>query len=534
MSDFVRHRLAQISGHSGQLLLTQGLRGVEREALRITAGGSLAMGPHPCALGSALTNPHITTDYSESLLEFITPPEPDVSTVFARLDAIHRFVHSQLGDELLWSASMPCRLPLEDQIPIAWYGNSHIGTFKHVYRQGLALRYGRTMQCIAGIHYNFSLSNGLWKLLHDDECADQSTVQHQSEGYIALIRNFHRYSWLLAYLFGASPALSTNFLRGKAHRLQALSKDTLHLPYATSLRMSDLGYQSNAQSRLLQPFNTLHEYVANLLNAVSTPYAPYEKLGTKHEGKWIQISANVLQTENELYSTIRPKPLIRPGERVIEALQSSGVNYVEVRCIDIDPFEPLGINLQTARFLDAFLLFCALDRSPPTNEAESKEIVDNFSRVAKEGRRPGLVLYRAGAEIPLQRWGLELLENIQEVAAVLDAEIAQPEHANSLSFQTKKLHDPQCTPSGQVQIAILAQGGSFQEFALQQSKLHADFFRAQPLCAKEKADFSSLAQSSLEMQSAIEREQSGDFDQYVSSFQKRVQQKHPFELSEHP
>jgi glutamate--cysteine ligase len=202
-------------------------------------------------LGSALTHPQITTDYAEALLEFITPAEHDIGL------ALHRSTRStatptKLDGELLWSQSMPCDLPPEEDIEIAWYGSSNIGMLKHVYRRGLALRYGKAMQCIAGIHYNYSLPRTAVDAAQAKASRKNAAAlrDFQSERYIALIRNFRRYSWLLMYLFGASPALSRCFLRGREHNLDALSDDTLYLPYATSLRMSDLGYQNDAQSGL--------------------------------------------------------------------------------------------------------------------------------------------------------------------------------------------------------------------------------------------------------------------------------------------
>ena len=133
----------------------------------------MARTPHPVRLGSALTNPQITTDYAEALLEFITPAEHDIGLAIHRLDAIHRYAYSKLGDEMLWSQSMPCDLPSEEEIEIAWYGNSNIGMLKHVYRRGLALRYGKAMQCIAGIHYNYSLDEQLWRLLDENEPSER-------------------------------------------------------------------------------------------------------------------------------------------------------------------------------------------------------------------------------------------------------------------------------------------------------------------------------------------------------------------------
>lgn len=522
MSTLLSTRLALLGSAPNRALLAQGLRGIERETLRVDQHGNLVTTEHPRALGSALTHPQITTDYSESLLEFITPAESDIELALEKLDAIHRFAYTELGEQMLWSQSMPCHLPSEEEIPIAWYGHSHIGMIKHVYRRGLALRYGKSMQCIAGIHYNYSLAEGIWQALQQAEGTPGAAMQYQSESYIALIRNFHRYSWLLMYLFGASPALSSDFLRGRPHQLEHMSDDTLYLPYATSLRMSDLGYQNNAQDGLVPPYNTLLEYMSSLSRAVRRPYPPYEKIGTQHNGEWVQINTSVLQIENEFYATIRPKRVIQTGERPVEALCRRGVQYIEVRCMDVDPFEPLGISLETSRFLDAFLLFCALEESPLTNDAEGHENVENFALTVKQGRRPGLHLQRGGKAVELQSWGLELLERIAPLADLLDAQRGDQVHAHSLQTQRQKLLQPELTPSARVLEAIRAHGGSFASFALQQSRLLADDFRARPPSAAERAYFQALAQASLEQQAEMERSQSGDFDQFITDYRSRT------------
>lgn len=522
MTNLLTRRLALLSSKENHMLLNQGLRGIERETLRVDATGNLVIQPHPAALGSALTHPQITTDYSESLLEFITPAEHDIKTALTKLDAIHRFVYSKLDGELLWSQSMPCRLPDEETIPIAFYGTSHIGMLKHVYRRGLALRYGKAMQCIAGIHYNFSLSENLWSLLQADQNAPESAKDFQSESYIALIRNFHRYSWLLMYLFGASPALASHFLRGREHALETLSDDTLYLPFATSLRMSDLGYQNNAQAGLMPPYNTLHEYMTNLLRAVRLPYPPYEKIGMVRDGQWIQINTNLLQIENEYYATIRPKRVINMGERPIEALCTRGVQYIEVRCMDVDPFDPLGINLETSRFLDVFLTFCALAESPMTNKIEEDENTDNFARTVKEGRRPGLALHRGGNAIGLKDWGMELLDQMDAVADMLDAGQADPIHAIALTAQRDKLHAPELTPSARVLEAVRNGGGSFTDFALRQSEAHAANFKSRPPTPDEQAYFTDLANTSNVEQQQMEATQTGDFDQFITEYRAKA------------
>ena len=518
MPNLLTRRLALLTEDANRALLG-GLRGIERETLRVDHAGHLASTPHPAALGSALTHPEITTDYAEALLEFITPAEADIAVTLKQLDTVHRHAYSRLGDELLWSQSMPGQLPDEDHIAIANYGSSNMGMLKHVYRRGLALRYGKAMQCIAGIHYNYSLDEGLWQLLAKHESSKNASAKDvQSESYLATIRNFRRYSWLLMYLFGASPALASGFLRGRPHKLDTLSDDTLYLPYATSLRMSDLGYQNDAQSGLRPHENSLDDYVNALTHAVNDPYAPYETLGTRKDGEWIQLSTNVLQIENEYYSTIRPKRVIRTGERPIQALCLRGVQYIEVRCMDVDPFEPVGISLPTGRFLDAFLLFCALDESAPISSEQSACYTANFARTVKEGRKPGLTLRRDGEEIGLQAWGEELLARIAPVAALLDARHGGTEHADSLAAQAAKLLDPDATPSARVLRELRANGGSFAAFGLQQSERHAAFFREQPPTAEQSAYFDQLAITSLAEQRAMEAAPQGSFDDYVASY----------------
>jgi glutamate--cysteine ligase len=522
VSNQLTRRLALLDDDAHRALLGQGLRGIERETLRVDKQGRLARTPHPVQLGSALTNPQITTDYAEALLEFITPAEHDIALTLHKLDAIHRFAYTKLGDEMLWSESMPCELPSEDEIEIAWYGKSNIGMLKHVYRRGLALRYGKAMQCIAGIHYNYSLPEKLWQLLSVNEGIPEerrsALRDFQSESYIAMIRNFRRYAWLLMYLFGASPVLASSFLRGRQHNLEQLSSDTLFLPYATSLRMSDLGYQNDAQSGLRPHENSLESYVTSLMDAVNRPYAPYAALGTKKDGEWIQLSTNVLQIENEYYSTIRPKRVIRTGERPVQALCNRGVQYIEVRCLDVDPFEPIGISLETGRFLDAFLLFCALEESPPISALEGEVHARNFARTVKEGRRPGLTLTRGDEEVGLQAWADELIERIRPVAELLDEGPNEGGvHASSLGLQKAKIANAALTPSARVLEEVRAIGSSAR-FGLRQSELHAAYFRDSPLMPAEEAMFAEMAAASLAEQAILEQSDTGNFDDFVAAY----------------
>lgn len=522
MSELLNRRLSLLGQGDNLSLLKQCLHGIERECLRVTEDGRLAQTPHPEALGSALTHESITTDYSESLLEFITPALADPAQTLESLESIHRFAYSKLGNEYLWSPSMPCPLPAEEDIPIAWYGTSNIGKLKYVYRKGLALRYGRTMQCIAGIHYNFSLPEQLWPLLREAEGHDGDDRDFQSSSYIALIRNFRRYSWLLMYLFGASPALDAGFLRGRPHQLESFDADTLFLPWATSLRMSDLGYQSNAQAGLTPCYNDLNSYTDSLRRAVATPYAPYVEIGTHQDGEWVQLNTNILQIENEYYSNIRPKRVTYTGERPIQALMARGIQYIEVRCLDINPFLPTGIELPQARFLDAFLLFCALEDSPLLQNGECGQCTDNFLNVVKQGRRPGLQLQRDGQPVELKTWASELLARIAPLAELLDRAHGSDEHVRALQAQAAKVDDPSLTPSAQVLASMTENQESFARFSLRQSELHAEYLRSEPLPVDEQARFETLARKSLEEQAELEQQEVGDFDLFVGAYQASI------------
>lgn len=513
-------RLSVLTSPAARDVLARSLRGIEKESLRVTHDGALAMTLHPHALGSALTHPSLTTDYSEALLELITPAEATPEQVIARLDELHRFVYAQLDNELLWNNSMPGPLPADDQIPIAEYGTSNIGRLKHVYRHGLALRYGRTMQCIAGIHYNYSLSEEAWRLLQAQRSGAASAVDFQSACYLALIRNFRRTNWLLMYLFGASPALDRAFLRGRAHSLEAFDESTLYRPYATSLRMSDLGYSNTTAQAALQPnYDTLPGYLEALARAVSEPYPPYEALGTHRQGSWVQINTNVLQIENEFYSTIRPKRVTRSGERPLHALASRGIQYIEARCLDIDPFEPCGISVETARFLDAYLLVCALDDSPALPPQAYAEANANFGSVTLEGRKPGLALVREGRAVSLRDWADELFERIETAARALDSLRGGGDYAAAVAAQRAKLADPEATPSARVLRLMRERGQSFVAFGLAQSEAHAAYFRARPLEGDAVTAFKALAEQSLAEQAELERRDAGaSFDDFVHDY----------------
>lgn len=502
MTSALERRLAAIPTQ----VLSGLLRGIEKEGLRVRPDAALALTPHPAALGSPLTHPNVTTDFSESQLELITQVHPDADACIAQICELHRIVYRAIGDEAIWDASMPCRLPPEEQIPIGRYGSSNAGRAKTVYRQGLSYRYGRRMQTISGIHYNFSLPEAAWPALAEADRTQGTVDAYRNDAYFALIRNFRRHSWLLLYLFGASPALARCFVDGRPHPLAPLGTDSMYLPHATSLRMGPLGYQSDAQSSLVVSFNDLASYARSLNRGLTQPYPPYEAIGIRDGEHYKQLATTLLQIENEFYGTIRPKRRIRSGERPLHALGERGVEYVEVRCMDIDPFVPVGITASTMRFLDVFLLHCVLSDSPPDSPAELAALSRDRLLTAQRGREPGLELQRSsGAAVTLPRWGGELLDEFDAIAAALDAARGGNGHRAAIADARESLADPLRTPSARVLEAITRDfEGSFIDFALARSLAHRAELSALPLPQATIDQYTRMAAESLDEQRAIE------------------------------
>ena len=496
------------------------LRGIEKESLRVRPDGSLALTAHPAALGSALTHPHVTTDFSESQLELITGVHPSVDACVRELTEIHQFVDWHLGDEMMWAASMPCRLPADDDIPIGRYGTSNVGRMKSIYRLGLSRRYGRRMQTISGVHYNFSLPEPVMVSLSGAKSGPGELRAFQTDAYFALIRNFRRRSWLPLYLFGSSPAVCRSFVEGRQHRLQPLSPDTLYLPHATSLRMGPLGYQSDAQRSLAVSYNCLTSYASSLRHALTEAYPQYEKIGVRDgNGEYRQLSTTLLQIENEFYGTIRPKRPIRRGERPLHALTERGVEYVEVRSLDVDPFSPIGIDRVTMRFLDVFLLHCLLDDSPPDTPEEIAVIAQNQYKVAERGRETGLQLQRNGEAVGLAEWGRALLAACEPIADALDGAQGTDAHRRAIDEAAARLADPETTPSAQVLREMHESfADSYVDFALARSVRHRQEILARPFPADTAARLAALAEESLAQQRSIEDGDRVPFEEFRQQY----------------
>ena len=510
-----------LSGVTANQTLRGILRGIEKESLRITPEGRLAQTSHPAGLGSALTHPHITTDFSEALLEFITQPLSSIDALLGQLDDVHRYTYSQLDGEYLWPASMPCVLAGESDIPVGRYGSSNSGTMKTVYRLGLGHRYGRAMQTIAGVHYNFSLPDDFWRELARDMGNTQSLQDFKTDRYFALIRNFRRYFWLLVYLFGAAPAVCRSFVRGREHSLEPFGADqnTLHAPHATSLRMGDLGYQSDAQHSLIVCYNNLDNYLQTLSGAIIQPHAEYQHIGLKDaDGQYQQLNTSLLQIENEFYSTIRPKRTAQSGQTALQALELGGVEYVEVRCVDLNPFEPLGVSESQLHYLDAFLLYCLLQDSPEATNEEYQTLQENQARIVYQGRDPELALLRNGGETKMRAWAEEIQQGVERCALLLDQANGAVAYQNACAKQRKKLTGEQVTPATQVLNELAERQQTYYAHTLQLAEQHRDYFASRPLDAQQQAYFAQLAEQSQQQQRDIEAEDHLSFDEFLANY----------------
>jgi glutamate--cysteine ligase len=521
LSSQFKQQLQALAAPDSLALVGNIQRGIEKESLRITPDGRLSQAPHPAGLGSPLTHKSITTDFSEALLEFITPVSVDIEQSLQVLEDIHRFVYREIGEEILWAASMPCIVAGDQGIPVARYGSSNVARMKTAYRYGLGHRYGRSMQAIAGVHYNFSMPDAYWEKTWRDADRPGELRDYISKRYLDLIRNFKRYSWLLIYLFGASPAVCASFLKGRDdHGLLPFDDQerSLYLPHSTSLRMGDLGYSSTAQKNLNVCYNSLENYVDTLHAAILQPHPAYRDIPSGENGDYQQLNDSLLQIENEFYSPVRPKRVTASGETPLNALVRAGIEYIEVRCVDVSPFSPLGLDAPQIRFMDTFLLYCLLRESPTCDDGEQREQAENLAQVVNRGREPGLVLREDGSPISLARWGQRILEELAPVAELLDTAHGGSQYAEALADQQAKIADPENTPSARILREMRERDLPFFRLAMSYSEQWAEHFTDVPLAADVAEEFERESLRSLQAQRDIEAADDISFAQYLGNF----------------
>lgn len=494
--------------------------GLEKESLRVSKGGVLAQTPHPELLGSALTNPYITTDYSEALLEFITPPFTDVCDALDFLRDTQQFVYDNLEDELLWSTSMPCVVAGETSIPLAKYGPSNLGQMKTVYRRGLGHRYGRVMQVIAGVHYNYSFKDEFWQHYQAIEKDKGSSQDFISSGYFDALRNLQRYGWLIPYLFGASPAICKSFLNGQETNLQEYNENSYFEPYATSLRLGEIGYRNSRESEVgvTANYNSLSEYIETLRCAIETPYAGYEEIGKEVDGVYQQLNTNILQIENEYYSSVRPKQILQGLEKPVNALRDRGVQYLELRSVDVNPFDPLGVSEQQLRFIQLFIIFCCLQESPAFDADERKMIDANLLVTAHKGREPGVKLQTPNGERELTNWADELVNQLLPLADILDEKHEKAPYRTACEAQLELIDDAEKTPSAIILRMMDENNEGFYHFSKRMSDIHHQYFNELSVDTEKKRFYQEATEDSLSKQQSIEDADKQSFESFLNGY----------------
>lgn len=519
MSKKFEQRINKLAVASRSGILSGGLKGIEKESLRVRPDGYLSDRPHPRALGSAMSSRYITTDFSEALLEFVTPSFANTWEALRFLCDVHQFSYESMDGELLWATSMPCRIPEDGRIPLAYYGESNIGRMKTIYRNGLGYRYGRTMQTIAGVHFNYSLPIDFWPAYQEQEESRHDEGDFRSSAYLGLIRNFRRFGWLVLYLFGASPAVCKSFSGVATSAMEDFDGETMYEPFGTSLRMSDLGYSNKTQARLNISLNDLDEYIEDLVRAMNTPEPLYEEIGLKDGDEYRQLSVNQLQIENEYYSPVRPKRVAYPGERPTAALSRGGVEYVEIRSLDMNVFDPVGINQNVMRFMEAFLIYCLLEESPLFAKKDYEEAAWNHTATAKRGRDPSFKLLRGGEKVRLMSWAAEIMKSVREVAELLDDGEETEAYVPAVDAQSLLVGDSGLTPSARLLAELRETDSSFFEFAMACAVGHKEYFAdLVPLAADRQAEFAREAADSLRRQQDIEAADTISLEEYLEQW----------------
>ena len=486
------------------------LRGIERESLRVTQEGKISQSNHPKSLGSPLTSEDITTDFAEALVELVTPTFESAEELFEHLSLLHKFLYSEMEEEILWNFSMPCAFQNEKEIKIAEYGDTNSGMLKHIYRKGLRLRYGSIMQCVSGIHFNFSLSTDSWDTLTN--IPDQSFVNQK---YLGAIRNIKRNFWFLLERLGASPIAHESYLLNREHSLTKHGSNDLFLPCATSLRMSDVGYQSSMQNALKINYNNLDEFIDAIIKGINTPVKIFKEIGLLDElGVPQQISTGILQIENELYDTVRPKRSGPSGSRPATLLKNEGIEYLELRGIDINPFIPEGIDENKIKLLDIFIMHSLISESPQVSDKEIEEIRANQKTMVENGRSENVNLEQNGVSTPLKELKKIFYDELEQVATAMDEYC--PGYSNALSAEMSE----NLLPSEKIMNEMNAQNLSFQEYGLAQSK---------KIAAKQKShasdDFSKFAlnaKKSLKDFKNLNKNAGMDINKYVELYNSKI------------
>ncbi|MGD6858454.1 MAG: glutamate--cysteine ligase [Enterobacteriaceae bacterium] len=497
-------------------------RGLERETLRIKNNGELSDNPYPKPFGSSLTNKLITTDFSESSLEFITPVSKSVEKMIYMLKDIHIYVSKNLVNESLWFMSMPCVIRNEKNIQIANYGNSNIGKVKTLYRYGLKNRYGVLMQMISGMHYNFSFNRNFWNIYYKNKRIKKKK-DLINKGYFQLIRNYYLFGWIIPYFFGASPGVHKFYLNNRNININFhKEKDLRYLKYSTSLRLSNIGYNSDIQNSLNINFNSLKDYVFSLKKALNTSYKKYEKLKGEKYINYYQINSNFLQIENELYTLIRPKRNLEINEFLSDVLIKKGVEYVEIRSIDINPFEPIGVTKNQIFFLDIFLVWCAIKYAPKIKNNDFIEVNKNWNKIILNGRNPKLsiCLNNKSTTKSFKEIVSKLFIDFYRIANIFDYNNKNENYKNACNEMYKIVDDPKKTLSYKILNLIKKYG--IYEYGIKISKNYLNKLNKEKLNFLNLNYFRKESYNSLKKQYFLEQNDKLVFKNFLNRYINRV------------
>ena len=477
--DFTFNQIISFFKHNQAEGLETGNWGIERETHRINSDGSIALTPHPKVLATKKASQSITLDFAESQLEFMTKPHDKIEKVIDELNKIYDFTKKQINDELMWPFSMPPVLPDEEDIPIARFPHLADGQDKETYREGLSVRYGKKIQMISGIHYNYSFSDQLIDQLHQAMAPEQSRQAFINQLYMKISRNVLTYRWLITYLFGASPVVDQSYRSVFNEKMQACQSEwfsqTFDIKeidrYATSLRTSRFGYSTAIEDKYHISYNSLTEHINDLRHVLSIDNPKYEKIGVNKNGRRIQLNTKELQSEAEFYAPIRFRQVQKEDETLLDALEQRGIQYFELRLLDLNPFDKLAITKEQLQFIHLFVLYCLFEESNELTEIQQMNANQNQQLVALLGRKPNLTLInQLGENVLLEKWALEIIEKIDRIACLLDEAIGTDKYMPIVCQMKGNIENPSLILSQQMVNEMTNANQTFAEYGIHLAK----------------------------------------------------------------
>ncbi|PWJ41081.1 bifunctional glutamate--cysteine ligase GshA/glutathione synthetase GshB [Sediminitomix flava] len=414
--------------------LLEGNFGIEKENARVDKNGKLALTPHPSVFGDKAKHPFITTDFSESQIEMITPPMPSINEAMGFLQTIHDIVSLELDKgEYLWPQSAPPILPKDEEIPIARYGDSD--TSAEEYREMLSTIYGRKVQLISGVHFNFSFTEEWMERLYKASGEETSLNEFRNRLYMKLSRNFFRYRWLLIWLFGKSPAVHKTYIKDCIDRLPALEKDAYSFMEGTSVRSGVCGYRNKVNPIL--NFDSWEQYQKSVDDLVT-------------DGS--------LKAKKELYTPLRLKSL---GDE-------ENVSYLEVRTLDLNPLKKTGISKRTLHAIHLFLLYCLFKEEEGTLDKDQQQVAYTNNDLASTfGLRKDVELITyAGAKKGIQLWADEIIEEM--VTLLADYTSNNSDYQEALEYLSRLV----TSPKGRIVHTLMAgiQKDGYIQFHMEKAK----------------------------------------------------------------